>query len=659
MKTRIAVGTLLVLFAFAANVQAQTVDKRVLAKLSQEEARTFKGGARGVGEQVASDNGRHIALLRPVGSRFVVELDGTASQQWDQVGGLELEQTHQRSPSGAFQFSPDGSRLAYVAREGARIVLVVGQQVTPIEPADIRRAGFFSFSPNGSRYAMVVRAPHRGQAWIVVDGIKHGPYGDVRDVTFSGDGKHIAYVTHQSPFENQRAGVKVVLDGKESPAYARVNSLNLSFDGSRAVYASEAMYQERTEGWRVVVDGKPSATRYAAVKLLQMSANGKRVAFVGSPTTDGVNYVSEQIVIDGKASKNYKFVHELKLSPDGSRYGARAMIEIPGSSESRAVFVVDGTESKDYPEIGMVDTIFFTADSKRVAIDRLTFMLIDGREYPGAGMGQGHGIRVGPKGSSLAYRTKEDDNIVRVFINGKQGPDLVSADLDALVFTPDGTNAAYPARDVAGKALLVTADKTYSVPDSQLGGFYLAKDKPRIPLVWSPDGAHFATIIGRNLYFDGRQAEQCLFGWLPTFSADSKHFAVACAEPQQVLENYAIHVDGQRVLVTEAVFKHQPGTMKFTDDGTLETYGLIGQELTALRIGAGAGLSQMGSQQGSSQVSNTAAPAVPAAGEAPTGAPAQAPGNPQPEDPAKAVEKAVDKARDALKKLPGIFKKKE
>jgi hypothetical protein len=281
-------------------------------------------------------------------------------------------------------------------------------------------------------------------------------------------------------------------------------------------------------------------------------------------------------------------------------------------------------------------------------------VLVDGKEFPGAGMSDGPGIRVGAKGSGLVYRTKEDDNIVRVFVNGAQGPDLSRADLGALAFSPDESSAAFPALDMKGMPVLVVGKQAHALPENALSGFVFPEDQNR-RIQWSPDGRHFATISGRKTLLDGKPGPDCNRGTLPLFSADSKHLAFVCPERGKsgVGEQWAIYIDGQRGQAVDAVFLRQPGTWGFKPDGTLSVLALVGAEVQELNFAAPAGglTAWAGGQAPPSAAQN----ARPTAGEAtatqlPPGgdSPTSTSGNP--------LEEKTKTARDKLKKkLPGIF----
>jgi len=558
---------------------------RVLtAKLKPDHINSVRsGGSGGAITLTASPDGKHIALIRATATRYKVELDGVLSQEWDDIGHFSDDRESQSA--GRLLWSPDSSKLAYIARDGQKLLLVMGDQQIPINAQDFNRAGSLLFS-SANRYAMLVRK--RGEAaWVVVDGVTHGPYGDVRELQFSKDGKHVAWLIQKNAYANNAGGIQYVLDGKPLPMHPAAGGFRMSNDASRHVYHfNEFDSNNLSTGVRLVTDGKAGTTRYGSVTQLQISGDGKTIAYVATPTVDGVNASGEpRVVINGKPGKPYMSIDDLTLSPDGTRHAYVAKILVPGSSTMRGIYVTDGKETKDYDNVKAERTVNFTPDSRHVIFDNLNYVIVDGKEYPGPGQGQGGTVRVGASGSTFAYATKEDDNIVRVFVNGKQGPDLADANLDELAFTPDGSGAAYMAMNVSGRPVMVTGTQTYDMPDNNLTGF-VSQDSRIRTILWSPDGKRWATTVKGKAVVDGQVRGDCNRGWLPTFSADSRHLAFACPMWKQgsSQEVFGIWLNDKLVKEVDAVFKNVPATFQFQSDGTLNVLAVVGTELQALNI---------------------------------------------------------------------------
>lgn len=624
------------------------VEKRSLGQVTRSSLNGLKNNGRSP-DAAVSDDGRRLARVRMVGSRPLVELDGVQSQEWDEVGTFEDEKRPGLSGVRLI-FDPKGERLAYTAREGTRTVLVVDNKPVDIEPSSMKRVGIFRFSPDGSTYVMIVANSVKAAAWAIVNGVRQGPYAKADSITFSGDGKHAGYIAQKGQSGERNSGIVAVVDGVESRVFATVRDLQSSFDGRHWVYTARVPQTGAFgEGERVYLDGKPLPGQYLSVADLQISSDGKHVGFIGTPTEDGANSSGEpHVVIDGVKGKPYRYVAQLRLSPNGLRHAYYAYRNA-GPSAERVLFVVDGKETRDYENYPGIQ-IAFSPDSNSVGLDLGgRFLLVDGVEHPGAGMSQGSSLRSGSHGPALAFRTRGDDNIVRVYVNGKKGPDLMSANVDNLAFNDDGTHAAYTGVDLSGKMVLVAGEHVYPLPGMEQTGFFVP-DSPARRIVWSSDGAHVA-VNAKRVVVDGKVGPECRSAAMPLFSPDAKHFAFACPEhdPSTNATMFGIYLDGRKAITVDALFSHQPGTWRFAADGTLEVLALSGLEVTALRIRPPAdGMSGFSTQSGSTTVSGTGHSATGQAGaNPPTGG-----GTP----PANPVGSAVENAAQKLKaKFPKIF----
>lgn len=627
--------------------------KKSLGNVTQVSTRTEFAGGDMTPDVSASDDGKRLARVRFSGTRLVIDVDGVASKEWDDIGQFSGE-GNERLAGAKVIFSPTGSRWAYAAREGAKSFLVVGADVVEIEPRNFRSVGRPRFSADGKRYAFV-STNGKGLSWVIVDGLKLGPYGDVRDFKFSRDGKHYAFVAHKSQFAVQKLGQFVVMDGQEGPTFTVIQGLQLSADGSSVVYAAETLGKGRlSEGWSLVQNSKKSPQRFQSISELQLSADGTQCAFIGIPTEDGVNPSGlRRVVINGKQGKEYTYIQNLKLSPNGLRHAYLASREIPGSG-LRDTFVQDGREIGDFSSMKAPEPITFSPDSKSVAFDGLHRVIVDGVEYPGAGMSQGVSVRIGSKGSSIAFRVKGDDNITRVVVNGKRGPELGEARMESLSFSPQGDQAAYVGRDMKGNAVLIAGDRSYPLPDITLTGFLHPGDPNAPRIVWSPDGAHFALIVNRLVFLNGKQGPACGAGVMATFSSDSKHFAFACPEytPAGLKQEMGVYLDGRRVTTVNSVFGFQPGTWSFNESGALVLLALVGVEAQQLTIqppsdGMQGFFLSSGAQVSANTKDSTGATPAPQTTTSNTNST---------QTPANSIDQSIQKAKDALKKkFPGLF----
>jgi dipeptidyl aminopeptidase/acylaminoacyl peptidase len=165
-----------------------------------------------------------VAYAAKIGEQWAVVENGKEGKPYDAISRLA--------------FSPDGRRLAYVADEGGKKILVVdGDEGKPyasiVETDSLERLhnckegdcwdAFyierpFIFSPDGQRVAYVARVGEKrfnvSEKWsVVVDGKEQSPYEGIGGLTFSSDSRHVAYVAGEGPKQF------VVVDGKEGRQY--------------------------------------------------------------------------------------------------------------------------------------------------------------------------------------------------------------------------------------------------------------------------------------------------------------------------------------------------------------------------------------------------------------------------------------------------------
>jgi hypothetical protein len=89
-------------------------------------------------------------------------------------------------------FSPDGSRLAYIFKDGDKVMIQIDDERVG---GEFDNLGYdMRFSPDGKRFAYSVFKD--GKYTFVVDGVVQGPGGidSSEGADFSGDGKHFAWV---------------------------------------------------------------------------------------------------------------------------------------------------------------------------------------------------------------------------------------------------------------------------------------------------------------------------------------------------------------------------------------------------------------------------------------------------------------------------------
>jgi Tol biopolymer transport system component len=378
------------------------------------------------------------------------------------IGKIDVREVIGRS----ITVSPDAKHFAYVASSGCTQWVVVdgnkGEKYGMITGLLGGDDSTVSFSPDGKHvaYSAYKRGPEYWYGWekeptsgkmvymtkrwgemcVVVDGKEGEKYDIVKCVTFSPDSKRIAYVAGRGGKE-----FAVVDDKEEKQQYDSVSWPVFSPDGKRLAYQASV---ERKEGplttteHFVVVDGK-EGEHYSDVAVLILSIvfspNSKRVAY----SLWKVGLDRRFMVVDGIREKEYKDVGLTPVfSPDSKHiaYGARKS----DTGSFKSFIVLDGKEQNLYDDVDF-DEIVFSPDSKRLAYkasaERKWFVVVDGKEEKR--YDEVWWICFSPDSKRLAYRACADENDL-VVVDGDEGKRYEAAVFP--VFSPDSKGVAYLAK---------------------------------------------------------------------------------------------------------------------------------------------------------------------------------------------------------------------
>jgi hypothetical protein len=241
---------------------------------------------------------RHVAYHARQRDKWRVFRDGIPGKVWDAV------RWH--------SFSPDGTHLAYEARENGQCCIVVdekeGEHFSGIDY-------LFQFSPDSARLGYVATI-EKGKECAVVDG-KRGPVFDTvfpTSFTFSDNSRHFAYAGRRGNHcvvvkdgEEVLQADEVVIDGRLGKALGPI----LSPNGARMACAVR-----RGGQWRMVLDRVASSPWDS---ILDLSLEGLSAGF--SPDGKHFSYVGERkdkrfVVIDQKENPDAWFCGAT-FSPDG------------------------------------------------------------------------------------------------------------------------------------------------------------------------------------------------------------------------------------------------------------------------------------------------------------------------------------------------------
>ncbi|HEX3000661.1 MAG TPA: hypothetical protein VHR86_10570 [Armatimonadota bacterium] len=341
-----------------------------------DQVRHIVKGSFKVKEFKFSPDGRRLAYTARRGEKWRVLVDGKEGPEWDEVT--------------APFFSGDSKHLCYRGEAGGKwYVQIDEKRYGPYEARDespvysttltTRSVAYdnapATFSANGHFGICAFRGKNREMA--VIDG-KEGPeYNEVHGITLSADGRRCAYVAAKNGKQF------VVIDGKPGAKYAEVRWLGLTFspDGKHLAYAALKPTGTDADLTTVVVaDGKESRGYEDVLETsITFSPDGKHLGYVATRNE------AQCLVLDGKPGPNFDEVgsynHYILFSADGRRFAYEA------TRGEKHYMVIDGKASAAYDDIGGA---LFSPDGVHVAypakIGENWHIVLDGKigpAYPG------------------------------------------------------------------------------------------------------------------------------------------------------------------------------------------------------------------------------------------------------------------------------------
>ncbi len=361
------------------------------------------------------------------------------------------------------------------------------------------------------------------------------------NVTFSPDGKWVAYNLHKS----------IALNGVPQKAYDYIWSdapLVFSPDSKKLAYR----VNDREEG----------KTVYKVVLLDLVSQESQEYTF-------------------SRVALTYGF------SPDGKKfaYGMASIVPIEEYQLMINGQVVEWCNSAVFD---------FSQDSKSLACvkveDGKEYAVVDGEKYDGIGYGKIEEIKFAPDGQRIAYVARDSalggENYV--VWDGQEGKEYYK--IRNLVFSPDGKRIAY----IAGRIVSGNKTRWFVVVDGQEGKEYVSVSN----ITFSPDGKRIAHTgvekkpdgkLKQRVVLDGQEiGEYAEFGSPIAFSPDSKSLAYVRenALPDHITSWSQVIVDG-RVVGEEKqeerwLQRKIYGPLSFSPDGRSISYGLYDEKTQAL-----------------------------------------------------------------------------
>jgi dipeptidyl aminopeptidase/acylaminoacyl peptidase len=273
------------------------------------------------------------ALFHPTGKEFVV-MDGVAGPTYPMIDKMAVTEVAGLSGSGPYiLFSEQGGHYAYVGKkEGNGWELVCDGKVV----GDAAPANGSCFSKDGRRFAAVLEDKPLGRH-VLLDGQNLGHYDFIDDPAFSDDGKHFAFavVTWGHPGLGDGT-TSLVVDGVQgSPIVehdshneeSTISQMTFSPDGKRIAFDQESRTfanGRSFESHHVSLDGV-EGHGYAIVDHLTFSPDGTKLACVAIkrwPARDPAWQAEDPahnctIVVNGAEGRGYTDIRAPVFSPDG------------------------------------------------------------------------------------------------------------------------------------------------------------------------------------------------------------------------------------------------------------------------------------------------------------------------------------------------------
>ncbi len=451
--------------------------------------------------RVISDDQKHIAFtVKTNGGEFVM-VDGVAGKTYTSILRAPLTEAGVQQQ---IKFSPNGRRVAYVARRGEKFLVVVDGKEGP--EYDRLRVGAPNFSPDSRRLAYF--AERGGKTIAVIDGVESKPFDGSSSVapTFSPDSRRVVYLA------NHGKGTHIIIDGVETAEPEYVGQPDFSKTGKRMAYVVV-----RQDKWYVVTDGKEGKGYRGLGNNIEFSDDEKHVLYQAD-TADG-----QVIVVDGVEMEQRPVIEENSygFSPDGQHVAFAAL-----DHRDAEYVVVDNKQGKTYQG---VNKPAFSPDSKHVAYAAWragkVFVVTDGVEGE-AFDNVNDNFRFSPDGKRMVYLAKRGEAQFLVL----DGVATAYDEIFGFKFSPDSRRFFVEAR--RGNTLLMILEaeppQKYELsPDAQVQ----AADEDDLLMAFSPDSKRTAWVSQRGgrsfVVTDGAEGKPYDEIRNLQFTADGRHVVYA------------------------------------------------------------------------------------------------------------------------------------
>lgn len=551
-----------------------------------------------------SDDGEHLAIVAPKGSRQVVLLDGVEGPLFD-----DIPTQFPGSSNLTVQWSPTGGRSGYLGRRGGDVIAVIdgkeaGVVYNTASPQGMAYSDVggwtFWFNQDGSRLAYAAY-PGTGGPVMIVDGTASPSYKglDLKQVALNG--KHLFYVA-KTPDDKWH----LVADGKPGPAYQEISSLKVTADGAHYAYLAtkERSPTAPTTGvpaLRVAVIDGVEGKAYPNVADLEQAPDGRAAYVATKPSPPNARFAPTPLVVGSvefaenttvfgtliPGSGGMRPLRHVAWSPDGKRF---AYIKQNYPNPGVQVMVNDQPMGLTYSAAA---ELLWSPDGAHLAYQGTsntgTFPVIDGQELNGYNWIKQ--FQWSSDGKRYAFQAANNTGNW-IVIDGKEQPKTLGYTDESLSIGPGGKHVVY------GAAKTFNSYQPIFDGDAKpfnLGNFAGAwQTNPRITFpvfVWSPDGEHLA-FIGMKLdgtsrgaiVVDGVPYEGPTPSYMfPSFSPDSKHWAAMMTTGR----GWTVMLDGKLTPLYDEVIPNRVEALRFVDNHTYRFYGVKGGQIYRVKLDIG------------------------------------------------------------------------
>ena len=247
-------------------------------------------------------------------------------------------------------FSYDSRLLAYKATRDNRASVVINNRPSRwLENASI---GDVVFSPNSVRLAYEVF--QNGKEFLIFNGRKDAEFRQIKNITFSPDGRKIAYVADDD-FRNERGSILVANGKKQGAVFSWMGDLKFSPDGKRIIHEAHCDFTGAGNLESCIVDGKVWLKTNGGGKPV-FSPDGTKFAyevresFVSSTTYtphNGNGIETAHVFVGSRREPTFQSMYEnpIVFSPDGSK------VAYPSITTDKLFVIVGGKRSESSPDL--------------------------------------------------------------------------------------------------------------------------------------------------------------------------------------------------------------------------------------------------------------------------------------------------------------------